>query len=96
VGSMIGVIHCISVLDEAIRANVFGAIPVGRFFSCWRRVAHLSFHFENIMSSLHLSLLMTWLRAELGLSPGSGGGQRNGRSTETSSWSPCPRVTLTC
>jgi hypothetical protein len=56
---MLVLIHAFPMVNLQIRANVFGTIPLERFFSCWRRISHLDYHFANIMSRLHFALIMT-------------------------------------
>jgi hypothetical protein len=67
--TMLVIIHELPLVDVPVRANVLGTIPLERFFSCWRRISHLDYHFTSMMSRLHFVLLMTWLRTFLGLSP---------------------------
>jgi hypothetical protein len=64
--TMLVLIHAIPLVDMPILANVLGSIPLDFFFSCWRRLSHLDYHFANMMSRLHLALLTTWLRTFLG------------------------------
>jgi hypothetical protein len=52
-----------------IRANVFGTLPLERFFSCVRRVCRNNDHFQYMMDMLRTALMMTTLRTGLGLSP---------------------------
>ena len=66
-GHDVGMAHVMSGVNSSIRANGFGTIPVGRFFSCWRREAHPNFDQANVMSTLALALLMTGLRVDLSL-----------------------------
>jgi hypothetical protein len=45
--TMLLIIHELPLVDVPIRANVFGTIPLERFFSCWLRISHLDVHFTN-------------------------------------------------
>jgi hypothetical protein len=47
-------VHAMPMVNVQIRANVFGTIPLERFFSCWRRISHLVYHFTNMM--VHFTL----------------------------------------
>ena len=69
-GHDVGMAHVMSGVNSSIRANGFGTIPVGRFFSCCRREAHPNSDLANVMSTLGLALLMIGLRADLVFSPG--------------------------
>jgi hypothetical protein len=44
---MCALIHELASVREPTRASPFGTIPLERFFSCWRRVAHVDYPFAT-------------------------------------------------
>ena len=59
----------LAAVREPIRAKAFRTIRLERFFSCWRWIPYLDYHFGNTVARLAVGLLLTGLRRFVGLSP---------------------------
>jgi hypothetical protein len=66
--------HELASMRDPILANACGTTPLGRFFSCWHRVALVLDLFRNMVSRRQVVLLLIWLRTSVGLRPSVGEG----------------------